>query len=52
MTLTSAAAPSAFGPSPLEKERAFGLRERFISYDEVHDQDRPLQDDDLAPGED
>ena len=38
MALRSAAAPSAFGPSPhLEKERPFSPRERFISYDEVHD---------------
>ena len=36
MTLTTVAAPTAFGPSPLENERAFGLRERFISYYEVH----------------
>ena len=37
MTLTSAAAPSAFASAPdLENKRAGGLRERFISYDEVH----------------
>ncbi len=38
MTLTYAAAPSAFASAPdLENEMAGGRRERFISYDEVHD---------------
>ena len=39
MALRSAAAPSAFGPSPAsgEPKGRSALRERFISYDEVHD---------------
>jgi prophage regulatory protein len=37
MTLTSVTAPSAFAPTPpFEKDRALSTRERFISYDEVH----------------
>jgi predicted DNA-binding transcriptional regulator AlpA len=37
MTLTSTAAPSAFPPDPhFETERPFNSRERFVSYDEVH----------------
>jgi predicted DNA-binding transcriptional regulator AlpA len=37
MTLSSAAAPSAFAPTPLfETEKPPSSRERFISFDEVH----------------
>jgi len=38
MTLTSVAAPSAFAPKPhLDTVRPLSSRERFISYDEVHE---------------
>jgi predicted DNA-binding transcriptional regulator AlpA len=37
MTLTSVAAPSAFAPTPHSRtESLLSSRERFISYDEVH----------------
>jgi prophage regulatory protein len=37
MTLTSAAAPSAFAPtSHFQSGQPLSSRERFISYDEVH----------------
>jgi len=37
MTLTSLAAPSAFDPTPhFEPERPLSSRERFISYEVVH----------------